>query len=129
MKRYSEKRQAILDCLRSTKTHPTAEWIYEQLRPVYPDLSFATVYRNLRQMKDAGLVRSVGTVDDHERFDGTITPHFHAVCSRCGRVDDVEGLELPPEFLQRAESSTGFCITDTALRFVGLCPACAEQND
>ncbi len=48
-KNYSRKREAILDTLRSTKTHPTAEWVYLQLKSQYPDLSSGTVHRNLSQ--------------------------------------------------------------------------------
>ena len=41
------KREAILACLRDTTAHPSAEWVYEQLKPQIPDLSLGTVYRNL----------------------------------------------------------------------------------
>ena len=41
--RYSPKRDAILQCLRSTTCHPSAEWVYSQLKPRIPDLSLATV--------------------------------------------------------------------------------------
>lgn len=127
MQRYSKKRQAILDCLCSTTTHPTAEWIYEQLRPLYPDLSFATVYRNLHQMQEDGLVRSVGIVDGHERFDGNTQPHSHVVCSRCGCVADMHSVTLPPELIAAAEAATGFSIPDASVRLVGLCAACSGR--
>ena len=124
MQRYSKKREAILDCLRSTDIHPTAEWIYEQLKPDYPALSFATVYRNLGQLTEAGLVRSVGVVNGHERYDGRLEPHSHLVCSACGRVADLPGLSVSPEIIEAAENAMGFQISDAAIRFVGLCPAC-----
>lgn len=46
-RKRSKKRDAILSCLCSTDTHPSAEWIYHRLKPQIPDLSLATVYRNL----------------------------------------------------------------------------------
>lgn len=127
MQRYSKKRQAILACLQGTKSHPTAEWIFEQLRPDYPDMSFATVYRNLSQMKEAGLIRSVGVVDGHERFDGTPEPHAHVVCTRCGCVADVEGLSVSPEIIQSAERAAGFQIAEGSYRFRGICGSCAAE--
>ena len=127
MQRHSKKRQAILDCLCSTTTHPTAEWIHGQLRPLYPDLSLATVYRNLKQMQEAGLVRSVGIVDGHERFDGNTLPHSHVVCSRCGCVADIHGAALPSELIADAEAATGFTIPDASVRLIGLCPSCSGR--
>ena len=62
VRKHSRKRDAILACLRSTTCHPTAEWVYQQLKPAIPDLSLGTVYRNLSMFKDEGLVISVGTV-------------------------------------------------------------------
>ena len=47
--RYSKKREAILEAIRSTDTHPTADWVYQTLKPTHPDLSLGTVYRNLRR--------------------------------------------------------------------------------
>ena len=61
LRKHSRKRDAILACLRSTTCHPTAEWVYQQLKPAIPDLSLGTVYRNLSMFKDEGLVISVGT--------------------------------------------------------------------
>ena len=58
--RYSPKRDAILQCLRSTTCHPSAEWVYSQLKPKIPDLSLATVYRNLARFRAEGAVQVIG---------------------------------------------------------------------
>lgn len=72
-RKYSKKRQAILDALRNTTEHPSAEMLYARLKPEYPDLSLGTVYRNLAMFIRDGDVISVGTVSgpgavrcDHE---------------------------------------------------------------
>ena len=93
--RYSKKREAILAALRGTRTHPTAEWIYQTLKPEHQDLSLGTVYRNLALFQRQGLVRSVGVVDGHERFDAFTAPHSHFVCSCCRSVIDLP--ELLPD--------------------------------
>ena len=59
-KRYSAKREAILQVLRGTDTHPTAEWVFQQLKPQFPDLSLGTVYRNLAAFRQDGTLISVG---------------------------------------------------------------------
>lgn len=127
--RNSEKRDAILDCLRGTRTHPTAEWIYRQLNPDYPRLSLATVYRNLNQLKDAGLVRSVGIVDGMERFDGNVAPHPHVVCSRCGKVVDLLAEDMPAELALRIEKLTGFLADVADTRLTGVCQDCLKKEN
>ena len=69
------KRNAILECLRSTHTHPSAEMVHEMLREAHPDISLATVYRNLTYFKNQGLATSVATVRGVERFDANTEPH------------------------------------------------------
>ena len=75
-RKKSKKRQAILESLRSVTDHPTAEMIYNRLKPEYPDLSLGTVYRNLAMFLEEGQVISVGTVDGQERYDARTD--FHA---------------------------------------------------
>lgn len=85
---HSRKREAILAKIRSTTSHPTAEWVYHELKGEIPDLSLATVYRNIRMFKEDGEIISVGTVTGQERFDGTTAPHGHFVCTNCNAVLD-----------------------------------------
>ena len=61
--KHFKKREAILNCLRSTTCHPSAEWVHAQLKAEYPDISLGTVYRNLALFKEQGLIISVGTVN------------------------------------------------------------------
>ena len=132
MQRHSKKRQSILDCLRSTREHPSADWIYAQLKPVYPELSPATVYRNLRQLQKEGLIRSVGIVRGQERFDADLSPHAHAFCVRCGKMIDVDAQPetdvLPDGLTDRISRRTGFELHGVELQFSGLCPECRKKK-
>ena len=129
MKRYSKKRQAILDLLKQTKEHPNADSIYRQLKPVYPDLSLGTVYRNLKEMEEDGTIASVAIVNDRERFDGRTDPHTHAICSECGKIIDLDEITLPPDFLVRAGAASDFSIAYAKLQFVGVCDACRKARE
>ena len=80
-RKRSKKRDAILSCLCSTDTHPSAEWIYHRLKPQIPDLSLATVYRNLALFQREGRIISVGVVQNLERFDANVHPHAHFICT------------------------------------------------
>ena len=127
MQRYSRKRERILQCLMSTKEHPSAEWIYSQLKGEFPSLSLATVYRNLKDLKEAGLVRSVGTVDGQERFDADMTPHTHMICMKCGKVIDAVQLNLPESFCKSMEN-TGFSVLRAELTVSGICAECERKK-
>ena len=89
------KRNAILACLRGTTCHPSAEKLYQMLQQEHPDISLATVYRNLALFKSQGIIASVATVGGVERFDGNIEPHVHFICSGCGAVLDVIQVDQP----------------------------------
>lgn len=93
--RKSKKRDAIFAVLSSTKSHPSAEWIYQQLKEDIPDLSLGTVYRNLALFKEENQAISVATVNGQERYDGCTRPHAHFICRSCGQVLDVEDMEIP----------------------------------
>ena len=116
-----------MELIRSTASHPGAQWVYGQLKPRIPDLSLGTVYRNINLFRDAGQVVSVGVVDGEERFDGRVAPHPHLVCGCCGRVAD---LPCPDEGALRslANEAQGFTIDYRKTVFYGTCPACAGKR-
>ena len=126
--RYSKKREAILTAIRETDCHPSAEWLYQRLKPPHPDLSLGTVYRNLAFFQRAGQVKSVGVVRGQERFDAVTTPHSHFVCSSCGTILDLPEI-YPEEGWERTVSAQyGFTVERCELIFHGECPNCQNQN-
>ena len=84
--RYSPKRDAILQCLRSTTCHPSAEWVYSQLKPTIPDLSLATVYRNLARFRAEGAVQVIGCVDGEDAATAAWPRRKPVDKCRCGGV-------------------------------------------
>ena len=124
-KRYSKKREAIYNALTATHEHPSAEWLYQQLKPQYPDLSLATVYRNLKEMVAQGDAIIVGTVDGKERFDSCHRhPHAHLLCKGCGCVVDVEMEQGLEDQCHNMESEYAFNIDPYGVHFTGLCKDC-----
>ena len=124
--KHFKKREAILNCLRSTTTHPSAEWVHAQLKAEYPDISLGTVYRNLALFKEQGLVISVGTVGGVERFDGNVTPHVHFVCTNCHRIMDLSQIQVPEELNTAASRASGGQVESCQLIFHGRCAGCKE---
>lgn len=127
-RKHSKKRDAILECICGTKTHPSAEWVYQQLKPQIPDLSLGTVYRNIAMFKADGTIQSIGTVQGLERYDGNTDPHTHFICTHCGRVIDLDRVELPRATLDEAAGCTGGTVASYQLQFFGSCSQCMKQK-
>lgn len=127
--RYSKKREAILSALRGTKSHPSAEWVYQTLKPTHPDLSLGTVYRNLSLFRQQGVIQSVGVVNGQERFDADTSPHHHFVCERCGEVLDLDFRQDREENWDRTVSEQyGFRTLRHELVFYGICKTCQTNS-
>ena len=126
--KHFKKRDAILTCLRGTTIHPSAEWIYMQLKDEIPKLSLGTVYRNLAYFKETGKAISVGTVKGIERFDGNTSPHVHFICNSCGAVIDLPEVAVPEELKASAESGCGGSVCSCQLSFCGICSNCKKSN-
>ena len=118
------KRNAILEVLRGTDTHPSADMIHEMLRKEHPDISLATVYRNLAWFKAQGMIQSVATVRGTERFDANTEPHVHFICSGCDAVLDLHQIEVPQELNSNVEHCSGCQVQSCQLTFTGLCGNC-----
>ena len=124
IKRYSKKRAAILETIRSTKIHPSAEWVYQSLKPTYSDLSLGTVYRNIAQLKEAGQIASVGVVNGHERYDATVMMHPHFICDRCGAVIDLNDIPLEGHLKTLVAQHYQVKVDHFDLVFHGTCKQC-----
>lgn len=125
---FSQKRTAILNTLRKTRTHPTADWIYTQLKPELPNLSLGTVYRNLKMFCETGKAISVGVIDGQEHFDGFTHPHAHFVCDKCGSVMDVDKNFFGTDELSRLSDDTGWSVCSAAVTFHGVCGDCLADD-
>jgi len=128
--KYSRQRAAILSFLRSRRDHPTAELVYSNVKAEFPNISLGTVYRNLNQLAEAGMIakHSFGGVGiDH--FDYNTSPHYHFVCSCCIAV-----IDLPVDHRVfsaiDAEAARNFdgLIQEHRLYFCGVCKDCLDRE-
>ena len=124
-RKNSRKRDAILECVRSTDTHPSAEWVYAQLKPLIPDLSLGTVYRNLAAFKQEGIITSVGVVNGMERFERCTAPHAHFICTHCSAVIDIDGIDPPQKLAEQVHCGS---VRDCVLTFTGICNQCVNAD-
>ena len=122
---FSSKREAIFKTIAQTKSHPSAKWVYEQLKDEIPNLSLGTVYRNIALFKEQGKVIVVANVDGEERIDADVTDHAHFVCECCSCVYDLENSEQSP--LEKELTQNGFEIKRKNVVFYGIFKKCSTN--
>lgn len=88
--RFSKQREAVYNILCSTTSHPDVAWIYARTRVVIPNISIATVYRNLDELVSIGKIKKVSAEGYADRYDANMREHAHLVCSHCGKIVDVD---------------------------------------
>ncbi|MBS2027127.1 MAG: transcriptional repressor [Deltaproteobacteria bacterium] len=121
------QRLAIYRALLRSESHPDAEALYEAVRTEIPNLSLATVYKNLEALQQLGIIRELTPLHETARFDANLDHHHHLVCTACKAVldlydADLDGLQLPPTRLK------GFKVSNIRVQVEGLCPECARKQ-
>jgi Fur family transcriptional regulator, peroxide stress response regulator len=119
-------RRVVLETVSASRNHPTASQIFTAARRRLPGVSYATVYNSLGYLKRAGLVREITFAKAASCYDGRISRHDHAVCSRCGSLVDFELPEIV-KFMPKAARHARFKPESIHLTLVGLCPKCAQE--
>ena len=118
--RYSKQRELITDIIKGRCDHPTADMIYSSCRALEPNISLGTVYRNLKQLADDGVIITLETVDKKIHYDGDVSRHSHFICEKCGNIIDLfKPWQAPSELEEKGLEVTGEkCI------YYGLCTEC-----
>lgn len=125
--KYSSQREAILRFLKTRKDHPTADVVFQHIREDIPNISLATVYRNLNQLAAAGTILRLTTNGKTDHFDACVEPHFHFCCRSCNAVKDID-MEPFPELTRRASEASNYKIEDVTVLFSGLCDECLTEK-
>lgn len=121
--RLTHQRQEILRELVLAADHPSAEILFERVRRRIPPLSLDTVYRSLDAFETLGLISRVPAELPQARFDADTAPHFHLVCTHCGRVDDLAPEDFDPERLAGLAADWGQ-VREVSLVLRGICSPC-----
>jgi len=124
-KRFSRQREEVLQILKGTKTHPTAEWIYFQAKKKIPKLSLGTVYRNLNNLHQKGIIKKFQFSTPFDHFDGNTSSHQHFICKKCGKIYDLF-LNLEKDLKTEAERKVKFRIEKVEVAFHGVCLNCLK---
>ena len=121
----TKQRQAVLQVIRDSYQHLTANEVFEDARRLLPGISFATVYNSLRYLKEEGLIGEVRFGTDAARYDRNLSRHDHASCNKCGKLVDLD-LRIPKALISEAAELSRFTNGSIELTLHGLCPECSK---
>ena len=122
--RYSQQRERIFEALNYRYDHPTAETLYQALKPQNPSLSLGTVYRNLNQLVERGKVQRIPFTPD--RYDANVAEHPHFFCTECGSLYDLP--VSTGNILQQEVAALGFEVQRQDVYFKGICKDCLSDS-
>ena len=126
MKRNTIQRTLVLEAvnhLRVTRYRRRGIRCHRSAAPPYQQ---GHGLRNLNQLAEDGEIQKLEMPDGPDCFDHRLHRHYHAKCSRCGRVFDIE-MDYMEDLAHRVKDTYGFAIDGHNLVFTGICPTC-QQN-
>jgi Fe2+ or Zn2+ uptake regulation protein len=126
-RRHSRQRELILEIVRSTMDHPTAEWVHRQTRRRLPRVSLGTVYRNLKELAGEGAIRELHSGGEPARFDANTGEHYHIRCVSCGRVADLP-ISVDRKVEEEAGRAVSYRILGHEVEVQGVCPRCQSNE-
>jgi len=120
----SVQRLEILSYLLQYKSHPSVDEIYGQLIDSIPTLSKTTVYNTLNLFLKEGIVQTLNINTKEDRFDATVKKHAHFLCSKCGKIEDIENDKISD--VLKITSINKNHVDFSAINFVGICKNCQQ---
>ena len=128
MKNYSKQREDLLSVLKNSKSHPTAEELYNSIKEKIPSVSRGTVYRNLKDLVDEGYIIKISMAGGADRYDYIHKKHNHIICKYCGMVKDFEyDFDLKNVKLSVIKQTEMDPLLDGVIVY-GICGKCKEKN-
>ena len=121
----TKQREAVLQVIRDSEAHLTANEVFIAAKELLPTISFATVYNSLRFLKEVGHIAEITFGNGASRFDRMTHRHDHAICTECGTLVDIE-MEIPAELIEQAERECSFKTDSIEFTLRGRCPDCAD---
>ena len=119
----TRQRLAVFDYLSQVDHHPTAEEVFLSIKRKLPQISLATVYKNLETLVECGVASKLTYGDGSARYDIRTDHHYHTRCIKCGKVSDLEP-EESSELLGLIKPQKGFEVVEYRVELVGYCQQC-----
>ena len=123
----SGKQEQLLSELEKAGAELSGQDLHAQLRTSQQPMGLATVYRNLRQLQQLGLVRCRHLPSGEALYAPAERDEHHLTCVDCGSTETldvcpVHGVQLS------AQQLAGFRPLFHTLEFFGLCSTCQQRQ-
>ncbi len=126
-KRNTVQKKFVLDAVSKLENHPTAELVYTEVVNVHPNISKATVYRNLSGLAEDGVIRQIKMPGGADRFDWNAEmPHNHITCKKCGAFCDAPALDTE-KLNNEISAQTKYEDVSHEIVYSGICEKCAKK--
>ena len=124
--RKTIQRTLILQYLLKNNDHPSAEKIYQFIRNKGINISLATIYKNLNQLLELNIVKTIQDSDDLTHYDLNNKPHYHLICKRCGKIIDIDykGFSEDEQRILQGAKNKEFTDLNIDINIYGICPQC-----
>lgn len=117
---------SILDYLKDSTAHPSAEEVHLAMKANHPRVSFGTVYRNLNILVEQGEANRLESSRGRDRFDAQQPFHAHFRCDSCGKLYDLP--MTPDRLVKEMTGKTGHEISGHNIEFYGICSSCNAES-
>ena len=124
--KVTPQRLAVCEAILSSRKHPTADQVYQEVKKKYPTISLATVYQALHLLTKLGLVRELGFNDRVSRYEPNTSPHINIICQECGDIRDYETKSVK-EMWSQIIGELGFKPTGHRLDIYRYCNRCKNS--
>jgi Fur family peroxide stress response transcriptional regulator len=125
--RLTPQRVELVRLIASSEGHPSAAQLYGRVRPQFPTMSQATVYKTLALLKDMGQVLEIDLHGDSHYDGNQPQPHPHLICVNCNKIIDAEA-HLDQQSIMALEKASGFKVLRSQISLFGLCPDCQVES-
>ena len=129
-KRVTQQRRVLVEHVFRRHAHFDADDLIDDLSHLSGArrVSRPTVYRTLRELVDAGLLRQM-TLDGRGvyEFDYGYPQHDHMHCQQCNKLIEFQSDEIQ-RVRDRVAQEQGFRVTGHRLIITGTCEDCARQR-
>lgn len=123
--KVTPQRIAILEEIEAAG-HIDIDALYEILRISFPNISLATVYKNVNQMYELSILEVIKVPNHKQQYEISKEPHIHLACDSCGSVMDMDN--CIDELMNSAESGSGYRLNHSTVVLNGICPSCQAKS-
>ena len=125
----TRQRDSIIRIFSESGRHLSADELHALVKKTAPGIGYATVYRTLKLLSEAGLAHESRFDDGFTRYElsETTAHHDHLICTGCGHILEFENKEI--EQLQRVVAKKNdFHVTSHKLEIYGFCGECSRKR-